>query len=141
MTGPKPQISGISSPAATGGAGTVFEHHVGAYWLAQLLVGSIPPVLHDCAVAEVHFQTGRLGWHTDDVLVVGETASGTRRKLVGQVKRAFSISAIDEECRKAISDFWMDLKEGQRFSAADDRFALITLRGTNTLLEDFAGLL
>ena len=33
----------VSSPAATGGAGTVFEHHVGAYWLAQLLVSGKPP--------------------------------------------------------------------------------------------------
>ena len=33
----------VSSPAATGGAGTTFEQHVGAYWLVQLLVGAIPP--------------------------------------------------------------------------------------------------
>ena len=31
----------VSSPAATGGAGTFFEEHVGAYWLAQLLVGGM----------------------------------------------------------------------------------------------------
>ena len=39
----------VSSPASTGGAGTVFEHHVGAYWLAQLLVSGIPPILIDTA--------------------------------------------------------------------------------------------
>ena len=56
----------VSSPAATGGAGSVFEQAVGAYWLAQLLVGAIPAILIDCSVTEVHFQTEHLGWHTDD---------------------------------------------------------------------------
>jgi hypothetical protein len=48
--------SRVSSPASTGGAGPVFEQHVGAYWLAQLLVGGIPPILIDCSVVEVNFQ-------------------------------------------------------------------------------------
>jgi hypothetical protein len=131
----------VSSPAATGGAGTFFEQHVGAYWLAQLLVRAIPPILHDCSVVEVHLQTENLGWHTDDFLIVGESASGQQRKLAGQVKRAFTISATDDECKKAFQDFWADFKDPQHFTPATDRFALVTLRGTNTLLEHFAGLL
>ena len=131
----------VSSPASTGGAGTFFEQHVVAYWLALLLVRAIPPILHDCAVVEVHFQTERLGWKTDDFLVVGENGSGARRKLVGQVKRTFTVSSTDEDCKKAVLDFWKDFKNAQQFSPAADRFALITFRGTNTLLEHFSGLL
>ena len=131
----------VSSPVATGGAGTFFEQHVDAYWLAQLLVRAIPPILHDCTVVEVHFQTERLGWNTDDFLVVGENGLGSRRKLVGQVKRSFTVSSTDEECKKAMQDFWKDFKNGEQFSPAADRFALVTLRGTNTLLEHFSGLL
>jgi len=71
----------VSAPTETGGAGTTFEQHVGAYWLAQLLVNAIPPILVDATVAEVSFQTERLGWHTDDFLVVC-TAGGTERKLL-----------------------------------------------------------
>ena len=37
----------VSSPTSTGGAGTFFEQHVDAYWLAQLLVRGIPPILHE----------------------------------------------------------------------------------------------
>jgi hypothetical protein len=76
----------VSNPTSTGGAGTFFEQHVGAYWLAELLVGGIPPILIDTLVTEVHSQTERLGWHTDDFLIVceGTTAS---RKLARQVKR------------------------------------------------------
>lgn len=131
----------VSSPAATGGAGTFFEQHVNAYWLAQLLVGAIPPILHDCSVVEVHLQTEVLGWHTDDFLLVGESAPGKQRKLAGQVKRSFTVSASDDECKKAFKDFWADFKDAEHFNPATDRFALVTLRGTNTLLVYFAGLL
>ncbi len=141
MTAPARHPEHVSSAAATGGAGPFFEQHVDAYWLALLLVRGIPPILHDCAVLEVHFQTERLGWHTDDFMVVGENSAGLRRKLLGQVKRTFTVSATNDECNKAIEDFWRDFKNGGKFSRAVDRFALITLRGTNTLLEHFSGLL
>jgi hypothetical protein len=131
----------VSSSASTGGAGTFFEQHVDAYWLAQLLVGAIPPILHDCTVVEVHLQTEHLGWHTDDFLIVGQNGSGDRRNLAGQVKRTFTVSATDDECKKAVQDFWKDFNNSQQFSLAADRFALVTLRGTNTLLEHFSGLL
>ncbi len=131
----------IASPIATGGGGTLFEQHVNAYWLAQLLVAAIPPILVDCSVTEVHFQTEHLGWHTDDFLVVGQNGSGAQRKLVGQVKRAFTVSAADPDCKKAIQDFWKDFKEAARFSQTSDRLILVTQRGTNTLLESFGGLL
>src|SRR5690606_22713644 len=61
--------------------------------------------------------------------------------LAGQVKRSFTVSAIDDECKKAFQDFWSDFKDARHFNPATDRLALVTLRGTNTLLEYFAGLL
>jgi len=36
---------------------------------------------------------------TDDFLLVGENGSGTRRKLAGQVKRTFTVSATDDDCK------------------------------------------
>ena len=129
----------VSSPASTGGAGTTFEQHVGAYWLAQLLVGAIPPIAIDTTVAEVSFQTERLGWHTDDFLVVC-TSGGMSRNLPGQVKLSFTVSASDQKCVQAVTDFWRDFN-ASHFSKDHDRFALVTLRGTNTLLKHFVGLL
>ena len=131
----------VSSPVATGNAGGEFEKHVDAAFLALLLVRGIPPILTDCAVVEVHLQTEHLGWNTDDVLVIGESGVGNRRKLIGQVKRTFTISATNPECIKTITDSWKDFLDKQKFSEADDRFAIITLRGTNTFLAHFAGLL
>jgi hypothetical protein len=136
-------VSGrTSSPAATGGAGTFFEQHVNAYWLAQLLVRAIPPILIDCVVAAVHFQTEHLGWKTDDFLIIGECGgAGKSRKLAGQVKRSFAVSATDEDCKAAIEDFWRDFRSAGRFSPDCDRFALVVQRGSNTLLKDFTALL
>jgi hypothetical protein len=136
-----PSQNRVSSPISTGGEGVFFEQHVAAYWLAQLLVRSIPPILTDTGVTEVHFQTEHLGFNTDDVLVVCARAGGATARLVGQVKRSFTVSAADEECKKAIGDFWKDFKEADPFNPQHDRFVLMTLRGTNTLLENFVGLL
>jgi hypothetical protein len=133
--------SRVSSPASTGGAGTFFEQHVAAYWLAQLLVRGIPPIMIDTVVTEVSFQTERLGWQTDDFLIVCERTGAAPQKLAGQVKRNFTVSAANDECTQAIGDFWKDFANGERFSPADDRLVLVTLRGTNTLLERFVGLL
>ncbi len=129
----------VSTPASTGGAGTTFEQHVGAYWLAQLLVGAIPPILILTTVAEVSFQTERLGWQTDDFLVVCKSGDMSRN-LAGQVKRSFTVSASNNECVQAVTAFWKDFN-ATRFSKDHDRLALVTLRGTNTLLEHFVGLL
>src|SRR5258706_10293766 len=100
----------VSSSASTGGAGTFFEQHVAAYWLAQLLVHGVPPILLDCSVAQVHLQTEHLGWSTDDFLIIGQNGTGSHRKLAGQVKRTFTVSAADEDCQKANGDFWHDFK-------------------------------
>jgi hypothetical protein len=131
----------VSSPLSTGGAGTFFERDAIAHWLAQLLVRSIPPILIDTHVIEVSVQTEHLGWHTDDFLVTCQGAGDVRQKLIGQVKRTFTVSAADEECRKAVLDFWQDYQNAGRFFAGTDRFVLLVQRGTNTLLGDFNKLL
>lgn len=136
-----PSQNRVSSPISTGGEGVLFEQHVAAYWLAQLLVRSIPPILTDTGVTEVHFQTEHLGFNTDDVLVVCSRTGTATARLVGQVKRSFTISAANDECKKVIGDFWRDFKKADPFNPQHDRLVLVTLRGTNTLLENFVGLL
>ena len=131
----------VSSPIATGGSGTFFEQHVGAHFLALLLVGGIPPILKDCQVQEVHFQTEHLGWHTDDLLIIGTRGVGGQRKLATQVKRKFTVSQNSDESKKAFCDFWKDFKHNQKFNFEIDRLALVTLRGTDTLLNSFNSLL
>ena len=131
-----------SNPASTGGAGPFFEQHVAAYWLALLLVRDRSPILTKTIVSEVCFQTKHLGWRTDDFLIVCERPGEvTVRKLTSQVKRSFTVSAADDDCKSTIQDFWNDFKNADLFSQTEDRLLLVTQRGTNTLLKDFVGLL
>ncbi len=113
---------------------------MGVYWLAQLLVGCIPPIFVDSVVERVAFQAEHLGWNTDDLLISCANGTGYTKHLAAQVKRTFTVSASDEECEKAILDFWKDFNNPNSFTS-HDRFLLITQRGTNTLLDHFAGLL
>lgn len=127
--------------ASTGGAGTYFEQHLGTAFLSLLLVRGFSPILRGCTVSEVQFQTNRLGWQTDDILVVGESGDGTKRKLLVQAKRKFTISSSNDECVKAIVDAWTDFRNTKLFSPDNDRIAIATLRGTNVFLEHFVNLL
>ena len=131
----------ISSPIATGGGGDQFEQHMAAFALGLLLVRATPPILTDTSVVEVHLQTGHLAWRTDDILLVGETSDRRRRKLAVQVKRTFTISANNEDCRKTIQGMWVDFRADDRFSISMDQLAIVTLHGTSALLRDFNSLL
>jgi len=130
----------VSSPSSTGGAGIIFEQHVDAIFLAFLLVRAVPPVLTNCQVSEIHFQTKHKGWNTDDLLVVGTNGRGNTRNLACQVKRKFTISKTNIECKKVFADFWRDFSGGV-FSKEFDALALVTLHGTNVLLQHFTPLL
>jgi tRNA A37 threonylcarbamoyladenosine biosynthesis protein TsaE len=131
----------VSSPSATGGIGTIFEEHTGAVFLGLLLIRGYLPILTECVVEEVHFQTEHLGYQTDDLLVIGRTEAGTKRSLLVQAKRTFTVSDKNDECVKAISDFWADFKASSPFDPETDRFALVTQFGTTTLLKQFTSLL
>lgn len=135
------QPAAISSPTSTGGAGTFFEQHVDAFWLSLLLVRGIPPVLIDCQIEEVSFQTEHLGWHTDDVLVRCRTGSSRQRRLAAQIKRTFTVSASNEDCVATFKDFWRDFTNPTVFIRESDIFAIIIRQGTHVLLGHFGALL
>jgi hypothetical protein len=129
------------SPAASGEAGVFFEQHVGAAFLSLLLVRGIPPCLTHCQLVEVHFQAKHQGWHTDDLLLVGENAEKQRMRLAIQVKRRFVISRNDQDFRETIANAWRDFWTKHPYNPLTDGFAVITLRGSESLLNYFATLL
>ena len=130
----------VASPVSTGGGGEQFEQHVAALALGLLLVRGMPPVMTDTSVVEVHLQTGHRGWHTDDLLVIGERSDGSRRRLALQAKRSFRVSAGDDDCRTTILGMWNDFL-ADRFDESQDQLAVATLHGTSVLLRDFVSLL
>ena len=135
------QHENTPSPLATGGAGTTFEQHVGAMFLGLLLTRGIPPVFRDCQVDEVSFQTRHLGWNTDDLLVCCSKENGERHRLAIQVKRNLVVSSSSPDCEQTIQRFWDDFSTADLFDPDKDALLLVTLRGTNTLLDGLGSLL
>ena len=135
------QPESVSSPVATGGAGTTFEQHVGAMFLALLLTRGIPAVFKNCQVDSVSFQTAGLGWQTDDILITCSSPVYSQRNLAIQVKRTFRVQASSIDCQETFRGFWSDFNDPDKFDRDSDALLLVTLRGTNTLLEGLGSLL
>lgn len=123
-------MTGVSSPLSTGGAGTVFEQHVGAMFLVLLLTRGIPAIFRDCQVDKVDFQTSRLGWETDDLLVICSSENITRKMAI-QIKRSFAVRKSDG-CKETIRRFWNDFN-ADRFNPNRDALILATLSRTDNL--------
>ena len=123
-------MTGVSSPLSTGGAGTVFEQHVGAMFLALLLTRGIPVIFRDYQVDKVDFQTSRLGWETDDLLVTCSSENITRKMAI-QIRRSFAVRKSDG-CKETIQRFWNDFN-ADRFNPNRDALILATLSRTDNL--------
>ena len=123
----------VSSPIATGGAGTAFEQHVGAMFLTLLLIRGIPAVFRNCQVKKVSFQTRYIGWETDDLLATCSTDTGGIRQLAIQVKRTFIVGRSYHDCVKTFQGFWKDFKATKRFNPNKDALLLVTSRSSNAL--------
>ena len=129
------------STLSTGGAGTEFEYHAGTMFLALLLTRGIPVVFKDCQVDEVAFQTRRLGWQTDDLLITCSSTQQKRRKLAIQVKRTFRATAGFADCKETFQGFWKDFKNANRFNPDCDALVLITLNAPRALQDGLGRLL
>ena len=123
----------IPTPRETGGAGSRYECHVGAYFLARLLTGGATPILVDSQVDEVRFQTRRLGWETDDLLVLCSSSEAGQRKMAIQAKRSFVLRASDSECVKTFQSFWNDFNNSEIFEPGSDSLVLATLPSSERL--------
>jgi hypothetical protein len=82
------------SPAASGGAGTLFEYRVAAIMLTHLLRGTHPPGLL-VPVVGVGLQQRVRGHLLDDIVVYGE-APPSSLCTEFQVKRSLTVTAGDE---------------------------------------------
>ena len=123
----------VPTPRETGGAGPRYEDHVGAFFLAHLLIGGMAPVFTDCRVDEVQFQTQRRGWHTDDLLILCSSSEAGQRKMAIQAKLGFVLRVSDSECVKTLLGFWHDFNNPEIFDPASDALVLATLPSSERL--------
>lgn len=114
-----------SNPFLTGGGGTSFENCVQAMTLIDLARGGSTRIFSRCPVQSVEFQTNRLGYATDDMLVSGVDPSiGRTRRLLYQIKHGIAFLGSQEEWKKCIGDFWSDFNNAKLFDRDFDAFVV-----------------
>ncbi|GHD76256.1 hypothetical protein ACFQL8_26795 [Streptomyces goshikiensis] len=110
----------VASPYATGGGGTVLEHGFGAVLLTHLLLGDPVPALgDDVTPVSVRFQDSSFS-PVDDLIVVGNTADGTQRRLSIGVRRAPVFTTSDVSTAdllvsylRIVTDHWAEAAAGR----------------------------
>ena len=130
----------VPSALATGGSGYAYEQQVGAMYLALLLLQGIPAIFPDCQVEKVAFQTRRIGWETDDLLVLCSGTLGKQRKLAIQIKRQFAARASSEDFVETVQRFWGDFNAAARFVPGNDVLVVATSSTSEVLQLGFGQL-
>tara|TARA_R110000737_G_scaffold349119_1_gene384542 strand:+ start:141 stop:407 length:267 start_codon:yes stop_codon:yes gene_type:complete len=67
-----------ASPVERGGAGTYIEGELGAYYLLQMLAGSVARGLPDARIERLQLQGANEGYVLDDLIVHGVSDKGSR---------------------------------------------------------------
>jgi hypothetical protein len=108
-----------AAPYASGGGGTVLEHHYGTVLLASLLTRApIPDLGDDATPVYLRFQ-GRPVSPVDDLIVRGDTPDGERWVSIG-VRRTPDFTSSDEHTEKLLRSYvkmaaerWEELRAGR----------------------------
>lgn len=117
----------LSNSFSTGGGGVHFEAHVQASFVALMITGGYAPCLPCWPIIEIKLQGKIDGFDTDDLIVVVENSdSKERRKLLGQVKHSIEITQRSALFGEVIQAAWSDFNNPKVFSKNKDIIALIT---------------
>jgi len=133
-------MSKPGSVFSMGSGGATYEHNVqAAYLLAMLLKIEIPLVTMG-RISEVAFQTTSKGYATDDLLVEVDLGSGSKKKILGQIKYNVALTEANETFNEVITAFWKDFNN-VTFDKSKDRLLLIKSNLTNNDKKHFNVLL
>ncbi|HZG46420.1 MAG TPA: hypothetical protein VEZ41_09160, partial [Allosphingosinicella sp.] len=95
-------LSGGTSPAASGPAGSLFEGQVGAVYLLSMLTGAEPRGLPGTIIDRVELQRAGEGYPLDDVIVQAHDRAGHLSTLEVQVKRTIEFTASDAVFKRVV---------------------------------------
>ena len=116
-------VKKVSNSFSTGGGGVNFEESIQAFFLLTLLTDVLSPIINK-PTKKIYFQAKRLGYDTDDLVVVAGTGTEESR-LLCQIKhmvRATKSNAIFQEVMLAA---WSDFRKDS-FNKENDRIVIIT---------------
>ncbi|WP_020603340.1 ATP-binding protein [Spirosoma spitsbergense] len=120
----QPVTEDHSSVFSKGGGGTVFELSVQTAFIITLLLKGKVPGLPTGELNEVAFQTTRLGFHTDDLLIRVRSHQG-EHKLLAQIKHNLSITSKNATFEEVMTAFWQDFINPAEFNPTLDRLLII----------------
>jgi hypothetical protein len=124
-TGSRDPVAGqLISPLSTGGAGVIFEYHIGAIMLSRLLRGAHVPVGIQRPLARVGFQQGNSGFSFDDIVAHADVDSlGSPQCIQIQVKKRIQITGSDTTFVKVMAAA-LDACQGCSMEPAEGKIIL-----------------
>jgi len=119
-------MSKSSNVFSTGQGGGVFEMNVQTAFLINMLIGDQYPGLPKGKADLIRFQAGSPPYNfaTDDIYVELVSDSGTRHKLLVQVKHNIFFTENDEVFGQVVQDAWIDFNS-KNFDPRFDKFLVV----------------
>lgn len=117
-------MSDQSSVFSKGGGGTNFEQYVQTAFLTTMIIRGVVPGFPFNKISKIYFQTTRLGYQTDDLLVITNSSISENRMLI-QAKYNLTFSSKDEKFNEVIHAFWTDYNNPKLFNRENDRLIII----------------
>ena len=119
-------VAELSNPFSTGSGGSNFEGKVQGAFIASMILGGPCPCLPPGLIESIRLQSKQSGYDTDDALVTVATATGTRHRLLCQVKHGVAFTKSDEAFSGSIHAAWSDFNNSDRYSPERDAIAIAT---------------
>ncbi|MFN8343517.1 MAG: ATP-binding protein [Spirosomataceae bacterium] len=129
-----------SSVFSKGGGGTFYEISVQTAFVITLLTRGKLPGFPTGDLTDIAFQTTRLGFATDDILIKIQSQHREHNVLV-QAKHNLTLSANDSTFGKVMADFWQDFSNTALFQSERDRLLIVKSGLTLNDRRDFVVLL
>lgn len=129
----------IASPYSTGGGGPNYEAYVTAYYLASVLIGSVPRGQEAGITREVRLQRLYEGEDLDDLIIISDLTTG-EAKLALQMKRDLAFGEKDSTFDEVIGACWNTFKSSE-FNLGRDRFGIVIGLYSKTIDEYYQSVL
>lgn len=108
-----------------GGGGTSYEFEVQTAFMIQFLIGGTVPGMSGATIESIRFQSGSLGYETDDLLLGCTDSSGNKSKCLLQIKHHLTISEKNSLFTEVLESSWKDFTNKKLFKPQTDKIYIV----------------
>lgn len=119
-------VSHLSNPFSAGSGGSNFEGKVQGAFVATMILGGACPCLPHGVIESIRLQSKQAGYDTDDALVTVATVTGTRHRMLCQIKHGVTFTKSDEAFVQSLLSAWTDFNTPDRYVPEHDAIAIAT---------------